>query len=709
MAERLARITREMSPHLNAFRNREHVAFLEKEIAAGEPLPNPLKLWMLANEQLNAGMTAESIAVFDRLERGMQEVGVPLTSDLWQDLRMRQAIAHLRRAEEDNCVLHHNPRSCIFPITGTGLHRERRGAVVATSLLSGLLEANPGNLQARWLLNIAAMTLGEYPDGVDRRWLLPPALFDSEGPIQRFDDVAAKTHLDVDDLAGGAVVDDMDGDNHLDLVVSALGLSSQLRYFRNQADGSFVERTAEAGLTGLTGGLNLIQADYDNDGDIDLLVLRGAWMGPAGHYPNSLLRNNGDGTFSDVTEEAGMLSFHPTQTAVWFDFDSDGWLDLFIGNETTQRDVQPSELYHNNRNGAFTECAQANGVAMTEFVKAVVSGDMDNDGRPDLYVSIRGGPNRLLHNDGPSIPFPQKAAGGCPPWRFTDVAEAAGVTEPIHSFPAWFWDYDNDGWEDIFVSGYLAEPEDIAADSMGLKHKAELPRLYRNNHDGTFADVTERAGLSRLLLTMGSNYGDLDNDGWLDMYLGTGNPDLGMLLPNRAFRNEGGRLFQDVTTAAGLGHLQKGHVVSFADMDNDGDQDIYHVVGGAFEADHFRNALFENPGTPHHWISLRLAGVASNRSAIGARLHVVTRTQEGERSIHRTVRSGGSFGASPLRQEIGLGDAQGVERVEIQWPAGAIQVIGPLEMDRHYLVREGSTGAIPLPLKSYRLGEAAIP
>ena len=709
MAELLARITRETPANTNPFRNVEHVPLLEKEVAADGPNPEPALLWVLANGLLNAGKTSESIAMLDRLEEKMRQARVPPTADVAQDLRVRQAIAHLRRGEEDNCLLHHNARSCIFPIAEAGVHAERRGSLEAMKILSNLLETNPANLQARWLLNIAAMTLGEYPDGVDRRWLLAPALFASEAPMPRFDDVAGKVHLDVDDLAGGAVVDDLDGDHHLDVMASSTGITSPLRYFRNQADGSFVERTAEAGLTGLTGGLNLIQADYDNDGHIDLLVLRGAWMGQGGHYPNSLLRNNGDGTFRDVTEEAGMLSFRPTQTAVWFDFDSDGWLDLFIGNESTKDDAQASELYHNNRNGTFTECAPAYGVTLNEFVKGVASGDMDNDGRPDLYVSVKGGPNRLLHNDGPSSPSPKEAPGGCPAWRFTDVAGAAGVTEPIHSFPTWFFDYDNDGWEDIFVSGFFLDPGDVAADYLGQKHKAELPRLYRNNHDGTFADVTRQAGLGRLILAMGANYGDLDNDGWLDMYLGTGNPDLGMLLPNRAFRNEGGRVFQDVTTAAGLGHLQKGHAVSFADMDNDGDQDIYHVVGGNLEADHYRNALFENPGPAQHWIKLRLTGVASNRSAIGARLHVVARTQKGERSIHRTVRSGGSFGASPLMQHIGLGDAQGVERIEIRWPSGSLQVIGPLEMDRHYLVKEGSRSVKPLDVKKYRLGGEGTP
>ncbi len=203
---------------------------------------------------------------------------------------------------------------------------------------------------------------------------------------------------------------------------------------------------------------------------------------------------------------------------------------------------------------------------------------------------------------------------------------------------------------------------------------------------------------------MGSNYGDLDSDGWLDIYLGTGNPELSTLLPNRAFRNVDGRFFQDVTTSAGFGHLQKGHGVSFGDLDNDGDQDIYHVVGGAYEGDRFRNALFQNPGHGNHWIALKLEGVKSNRPGIGARIKVVVRTQAGERSIHRTVRSGGSFGASPLRQEIGLGAASRIERIEIQWPSGgAPQVVAPVEMDRYYTVREGRPPVL-LQLRSFRLG-----
>jgi hypothetical protein len=579
------------------------------------------------------------------------------------------------------------------------VHGQQRGSRAAAAVLESLLSENPDQMQARWLLNIAYMTLGECPGGVPKRFLLDPKLFESEADIGRFPDVAATLGVDVDDNAGGSIVDDFDGDGDLDLMVSSSGIRAPLRYFRNNGDGTFSERTEEARLTGLVGGLNITQTDYDNDGRLDVLVLRGGWMARGGRYPKSLLHNDGNGTFSDVTEEAGLLSFHPSQTAVWRDFDGDGWLDLFVGNESGKGDPQPCELFRNNRDGTFTEQAAEAGVALTEWVKGVASGDFDNDGRPDLYVSVRGGPNHLFHNLGPAAAPSGKV-------RFEDVAAAAGVQQPIWSFPTWAFDYDNDGWEDIFVSGYgLEDPGDIARDMLGEPHKSERPRLYRNRGDGTFEDVTRAAHLWRLLMAMGSNYGDFDNDGWLDFYLGTGDPDLARLLPNRAFRNAGGRFFQDITTSAGLGHLQKGHGVSFADLDNDGDQDVYHVVGGAVEADHFRNALFENPGHGHHWIKLKLTGVKSNRAAIGARTKVVVREGSAERAIYKTVSSGGSFGSSPLRQEIGLGDAARIDRVEIRWPSStAPQVLQGLVLDRCYEVREGESAVKEIPLRRVRLG-----
>src|SRR5205809_6861898 len=150
-----------------------------------------------------------------------------------------------------------------------------------------------------------------------------------------------------------------------------------------------------------TGERNIVQTDYNSEGWPDVLVLRGAWFGLEGHYPLSLLRNNGNGTFDDVTEETGLLRFHPTQAAAWFDYNNDGWLDLFIGNETTPGDTNRCELFRNNGDGTFTECAEACGITALGLIKAVHSGDYDNDGLPDLYISCRGQPNYLYHNDGP--------------------------------------------------------------------------------------------------------------------------------------------------------------------------------------------------------------------------------------------------------------------------------------------------------------------
>ena len=713
MAERLQRIVAETEPGRNPFMNAARVNMLEEIIRnRGGDVPPPLQM-ELATQQLNSGRTDDAVAGLVRLEEMARPAAGAPPSRLWFEVRIRQAISELRRAETDNCVQHHNPRSCLFPVSGAGVHGQQRGSKAAAAILESVLAVKPDHMQARWLLNIAYMTLGQYPQGVPAAWLLDPKLFESDYDIGRFPDIAATVGLDVDDLAGGSIVDDFDGDGYLDVIASSSGLQSPIRYFRSNADGTFTEKTAEAGLTGLVGGLNIMQTDYDNDGRLDVLVLRGGWMGVSGRYPKSLLHNLGGGRFSDVTEEAGLLSYHPSQTAVWRDFDGDGWLDLFVGNETTEGSPNPCELFRNNGDGTFTECAAEAGVAVNEFVKGVAGGDFDNDGRPDLYLSVRGRPNHLFRNVGPMAAPP--APGAARPsqaarlsWagRFVDVGAKAGVTGQSVSFPTWFFDYDNDGWEDLFVTGYqLKDPGDIARDVLGLPHGSELARLYRNRGDGTFEDVSRQAGLSRLLLAMGSNYGDLDNDGWLDIFLGTGDPDLGTLLPDRVFRNNQGRGFQDVTTSGGFGHLQKGHGVSFADLDNDGDQDIYHIVGGAFEVDHFRNALFENPGHGNHYVSLKLEGVASNRPGIGARIKVSVKTPGGDRSIHKTMSSGGSFGSSPLRLEIGLGDALSIERIEIRWPSGgAPQVLTGIAMDGAWLVKEGSTGATPIPLRKLRLG-----
>jgi hypothetical protein len=607
----------------------------------------------------------------------------------------------LRIGEWTNCVTDHNAESCLAPIRGRGVHRLPEGSRNAIEIFTAMLKEQPNNLMARWLLNIASMTVGDYPDKVPASWLVPPNAFASEYDIKRFPNVAGLVGLDEMALSGGSVLEDFDGDGDLDVMFSSIGLKDQLRFFRNNGDGSFTDRTVEAGLIGEVGGLNLIHSDFNNDGLPDVLVLRGGWMRSEGKFPKSLLRNNGDGTFEDVTEAAGLLSFQPSQTAAWFDYDNDGWIDLFFGNESLRRDGNRCELFHNNGDGTFTDRAAESGVAYVGYVKGVSSADFNRDGRADLYLSVLRAPNVLFRNDGPIATNGSKVL-----WKFTDVARQADVTEPLESFPCWFFDYDNDGWDDLYVGGYqIQSVGDVCADYLGLPHKGERPRLYRNNRNGTFKDVTKEAGLYRVLHAMGANFGDLDNDGYLDFYLGTGNPDLSTLIPNRMFRNDRGIRFQDVTTSGGFGHLQKGHGISFGDIDNDGDQDVFEDMGGAVTADVAHNVLYENPGHGNHWITLKLEGVRSNRAAVGARIRVLVNTANGESAYYKTVGTGGSFGASPLRQEVGLGQAQGISRVEVFWPVtGETQVLSGLEMDRFYTVKEGEPKATLVQLKPFKLG-----
>ena len=699
MVTLLEEVRRRIPPSRNPFLSLPKVEGLERQIATNR---NPAELvplhFSLGIHRLQAGQNERALQAFAEVDRLLLAASIPGTAENLMNLRLNQALAHFRQGELRNCLSNSTSDSCLLPIEGHGRHQWKDGSQAALGILTRLVAENPGNLSARWFLNIVAMTLGDYPQNLPPNAVIPPKTFASSHDPGRFINLAAPMGLTVEGLSGGVAIEDFDGDGLLDVVMSSIALEDSLRYLRNNGDGTFTDRSAAAGFKGLTGGLHVVSTDYNNDGHTDLHVLRGGWMREGGTYPDSLLRNRGDGTFEDVTVAAGMLSFHPDQTAVWFDFDGDGWLDVFVGNEMADRTGRhPCELFHNNRDGTFTEMALGAGLRINGFVKGATFGDFNNDRRPDLYVSILGRPNLLFRNDGPGVETNS--------WRFTDVASIAGVQEPDHSFPTWFFDFDQDGNEDLFVAGYrIRQVGDVAADYLGLPNTGERSHLFRNRGNGTFEDVSQAMGLDHVLPAMGSNYGDLDNDGWLDFHLGTGDPDLLTLIPNRMFWNQGGKRFEDVTTAGGFGHLQKGHAVSFADLDNDGDQDVYIDLGGAYEGDLARNALFANPGHGNHWVKLRLQGTRANRPGIGARLTLKVRGPSGERTLHRTVSTGGSFGNNPLRQEIGLGDARTILSLRVEWPgSGTVQEFEELEPDRFYLLRETNPAPEKIPLRSFTL------
>ncbi len=651
-------------------------------------------------EWLNAGDYQTAISRLQSILDFAKANNLKLPAEAKYAITEVLGIAHLRKAEIENCLNNHNEYSCLFPIVKDGKHEIRDGAQSAQEIFKSLLSSPQSSAQTQWLYNITHMALGTYPQGVEKDHLLSPDLFSSDVDFPRFTDVAMGTGVAVNDISGSVVMEDFDKDGYLDLMVSSYGLDDQLRLYMNDQDGSFRDATASAGLTGLYSGLNMVQADYDNDGYIDVLVLRGAWLGKDGQHPNSLLRNNGDGTFSDVTRVAGLYSKFPTQTASWADINLDGWIDLFIGNEHSASAPATCELYINDGTGKFTEQAATYGLDMQVFTKGCVWGDYDNDGDPDLYISCINSRNYLWQNGGSENNF-----------TFKEVAQTAKVSEPLRSFPCWFFDYNQDGWEDLFVSGFdfsqfQTAAREVALGYMGQATQAELPRLYQNNKDGTFSEVSAAAGVDEVLFTMGCNFGDLNGDGYPDFYAATGTPDFRALIPNRMFLNDRGKKFLDVTTAGAFGHLQKGHGVAFGDIDNDGDQDIYSVLGGSYDGDNFMNALFANPGFDQDWMRLSLVGVECNRAAIGARLEVtlIDPATGASTTRHARVQSGGSFGANSLRVELGIDPQMEIDELKIFWPGQTDpQVIAHLEKGKHYQITQNLSEIKDVTAKAVKL------
>ena len=493
-----------------------------------------------------------------------------------------------------------------------------------------------------------------------------------------------------EEFGPGVCVADFDGDgwqdiyfvNGRDLYNRGISVSNAL--YHNNGDGTFTDVTEKAGVPGTGYGLGCVWGDFNNDAFPDLFVTQ--------YGRNVLYRNNGNGTFTDVKDEAGVAgtesgAFH--SGATFFDYDQDGWLDLYVGSYVALGDKRycqlaevlsscapseyrgsPDALYHNNHDGTFTNVTAAAKIYQPEGKNlSVAAADYDNDGWPDLFVANDGLNAYLYHNERNGT--------------FKEIGLVSGmaVTAQGRVMAAMcisLGDYDNDGELDLYISDFQRSSD----------------HLWHNEGKGLFDEVSEEAGITRLtrdVLSFGGGFFDYDNDGWLDLFIANGHvyPEVEQAAPgthykqiNSLFHNEGNGRFTEVgkLSGTGFGTPYVGRGVAFADFDNDGFTDVVVANNGDSPL------LLHNSGNGNHFLNIRLTGTKSNRDAMGARIHVVT----GTTSQIREIAGGGSYlSQSDLRANFGLGKAKRAEIVEITWPSGQKQVFHDVEADKFYWIEEG--------------------
>jgi len=489
----------------------------------------------------------------------------------------------------------------------------------------------------------------------------------------------------------GAAFLDYDNDGLLDIfMVSGEGGLSRL--YHNEGKGRFTDVTVKMGLAGVSGwGQGVCAADYDNDGFTDLFV---TYWGQ-----NHLYRNAGGQRFEDVTERAGLKQDRVRYNTgcAFLDYDKDGHADLFVANylkfdpQTTPKPGENSYcwyrgvpvscgprglpfdrniLYRNNGNGTFTDVSRASGIDLPDqnYSLGVLTGDFNNDGLVDIFVACDQTPSLLYINQGNG--------------KFTEEAVLRGVAfdengKAMSGMGAAAADYDGDGWLDVFRSNFSDERE----------------TLYHNRGRGEFDDATVSAGLSRntRFVGWGCGFFDFDNDGWKDILLVNGHvfPEIERLgidirYKDRAilYRNSGDGKFADISESAGPGVLERHSArgAAFGDYDNDGLIEV--LINNQNEPP---SLLKQASRPPNHWVLVKLTGSRSNRSALGAKVKLTA----GGRAQFDEVRSGGSYlSQSDLRLHFGLGQAPRVDRIEIEWPSGARQVLRDVPADRIIPIEE---------------------
>ncbi len=469
--------------------------------------------------------------------------------------------------------------------------------------------------------------------------------------------------------AGGGIMDDFNQDGYPDIVSSDMGLKGQLKYFLNDGHGKFFDHTETAGLTGFYSGVNIVQTDFNNDGYLDIFVPRGGSYSRYGLIPNSLFRNNKNNTFTDVTKQAGLLSYAPAKTAIWADFNNDGWLDLFVGNDDVQTMTIHSEFYLNNQDGTFDNVTLSSGLSFRGSVQDVSLLDYNSDGLMDLFIAIKGGSDILYFN---------KGVDGNGKVNFSIKTQLANLPAFKNTGSCQAKDINNDGWDDLILNVKYTSKKLSDSDHVGIK-------FFINNQDGTFSEEKKVKNIFKEISPNAFQFIDLDNGGNEDFYMTHS-----FMVANQTFKNTGTGNYSETNSSYGLAYLPDAQNIAIGDIDLDGDQDIYLITGGHFFGEQFPNQLYENQGHDNNWITVKLIGVSANKIAIGAKVKITIAENGRERKIYKTIQTTGKSGASSLALHFGIAKAERVKSIAVNWPgSNLIQRFENLIANNHYILTEG--------------------
>jgi hypothetical protein len=528
-----------------------------------------------------------------------------------------------------------------------------------SSLVAGGATSKSNQTIANWSIH-NKWAAGFLPDSS-----LEGVIKASPGPLTpvTFTDATVAAGLHTDGYTfGNPIWGDFDDDSELDLFVdNHYNRGSYL--YHNNGTGTFTDILLTSGLRRAGDRHGSAWVDFDNDGDLDLSITKGAMGGQGlGTKQDELYENLGAGQFTNIAVAAGVTNtFGRGRGMAWGDYNNDGYPDLLLGNLKTDL-----ALLKNNGDGTFTDVSVQAGLGGLQYTECVFV-DYDNDGFPDIFCTLS-----ESHNTSNDILLKNNGDG-----TFANVTSQAGIL-PLNNGRSIAWgDYDNDGDLDLFVSR--------GTDNGSLKQT-----LYRNNGDGTFTDVTDQSGLGVIADNRAAAWGDYDNDGYLDLYVvNSGSDPLGKGA-NYLFRNNHDGTFTDVASSAGVAVLvtSRGRGAAWGDYDNDGFLDLFvtngedgtlFTLGPQF--------LFHNEGNLNNWLKIKLVGTTSNRQGLGTKVTI----QMGRKIQYREANgAAGHFlsqGAGPLH--FGLGKATVVDQITVKWPSGVSQSLSGISANQEITVTEG--------------------